>query len=142
MPFSELSEQQQALIANRTRVWEVRRFCQVLPSVIKYSRGADSSLTSQPLERHEYSQNEPDGALAALLRCLVHRIGVDLAMVSLLDDHTQYFVSGASRTNMNEVKVTLGEFNQMVWLRVSFPPWWFVRTNHYDAEPSWKHGLV
>ncbi|USP77573.1 hypothetical protein yc1106_04847 [Curvularia clavata] len=107
MPYSELSEQQQALIANRTRVWEVRRFCQVLPSVVKYARGAGSSLTSQPLEPHDGSQNEPDGALAALLRCLVHRMGADLAMVSLLDDHTQYFVSGASRTNMNDVKVTL-----------------------------------
>lgn len=110
MPFSKLSEQQQALIANRTRVWEVRRFCQVLPYVIKYARGAGSSLTSQPLEPHDSSQNEPNGALAALLRCLVHRMGADLAMVSLLDDHTQYFVSGASRDNMNDVKVTLGEY--------------------------------
>ena len=110
MPLSELSEQQQALIANRTRVWEVRRFCQVLPSVVKYVRGPDSSLISKPLEPQGYSQNEPDGALAAMLRCLVQRVGADLAMVSLLDDHTQYFVSGASRANMNNVKVTLGEY--------------------------------
>jgi hypothetical protein len=30
-------------------------------------------------------------------------------MISLLDDHTQYFVSGASRANFNDIKVTLGE---------------------------------
>ncbi|XP_014552866.1 hypothetical protein COCVIDRAFT_40999 [Bipolaris victoriae FI3] len=109
MPFSKLSEQQQAFIANRARVWEVRRFCQVLPSVAKYVRGADTSFTSKPSKPDECSENEPDGALAALLRCLVHRTGADLAMISLLDDHTQYFVSGASRANFNDIKVTLGE---------------------------------
>lgn len=115
MPLSALSEQQQAFISSRARVWEVRRFCQVLPSVAQYVRGADSHLissssSSTPLRPHQrFSANEPDGALAALLRCLVHRTGADLAMVSLLDDHTQYFVSGASRTNMHDVKVTLGE---------------------------------
>ncbi|KAJ5056739.1 hypothetical protein J3E72DRAFT_221417 [Bipolaris maydis] len=107
MPFSKLSEQQQAFIADRARVWEVRRFCQVLPSVAKYVRGADTSLTSKPSKPDECPENEPDGALAALLRCLVHRTGADLAMISLLDDHTQYFVSGASRANFNDIKVTL-----------------------------------
>ncbi|KAL7776301.1 hypothetical protein CFE70_006717 [Pyrenophora teres f. teres 0-1] len=108
MTSSELTEQQKAFIADRARVWEVRRFCQVLPSVVRYVRGASTGLTSKPLEPHgRYSGNQPDGALAALLRCVVHQTGADLAMVSLLDDHTQYFVSGASRANVNEVKVTL-----------------------------------
>jgi hypothetical protein len=35
-------------------------------------------------------------------------LGADLAMVSLLDDHTQYFVSGASRANVQDVKVSIG----------------------------------
>lgn len=113
MSLSELTEQQRATIGDRARVWEVRRFCQVLPSVVKYVRGSDAGLTSRPLEPHgRYVKNEPDGALAALLRCVIHQTGADLAMVSLLDDHTQYFISGASRANADEAKVTLGEWNQ------------------------------
>ncbi|KAI4935114.1 uncharacterized protein J4E92_002401 [Alternaria infectoria] len=108
MSLSELTEQQRATIGDRARVWEVRRFCQVLPSVVKYVRGSDAGLTSRPLEPHgRYVKNEPDGALAALLRCVIHQTGADLAMVSLLDDHTQYFISGASRANADEAKVTL-----------------------------------
>lgn len=110
MAISELSEEQQALIADRARVWEVRRFCQVLPSVAEYERIPNSNLTSKPLEPHGRSSgNEPDGALAAFLRCIVHQTKADLAMVSLLDDHTQYFVSGASRANLGDARVTLGE---------------------------------
>jgi hypothetical protein len=110
MPFSKLTEQQRATITDRARIWEVRRFCQVLPSVVKYIRGSDAGLTRTPSEPYgSCIKNEPDGALAALLRCIVHQTGADLAMVSLLDDHTQYFVSGASRTNTDEAKVSLGE---------------------------------
>ena len=113
MTLSELTEQQKAFIADRARVWEVRRFCQVLPSVVRYVRGSTTGLTSKPSERHgRYSANQPDGALAALLRCVVHQTGVDLAMVSLLDDNTQYFVSGASRANVKEAKVTLGAYSE------------------------------
>jgi signal transduction histidine kinase len=113
MPSSALSEQQRATIADRARVWEVRRFCQVLPSVVKYVRGSEAGLTSTPSERHgRCIKIEPDGALAALLRCIIHQTGADLAMVSLLDDHTQYFISGASRANADDAKVSLGEYIQ------------------------------
>ena len=97
-----LTEQQSACIADRARVWQVRRFCQVLPSVVEYERGNQTAHA-------KYSGSEPNGALAALLRCVVYRLGADLAMVSLLDDHNQYFVSGASRHNIQDMKVTLGE---------------------------------
>lgn len=110
MAISELSEEQQAFIADRARVWEVRRFCQVLPSVAEYERVSNIGSTSKPLKPHgRYSGNEPDGALAAFLRCIVHQTQADLAMVSLLDDHTQYFVSGASRANLGDARATLGE---------------------------------
>lgn len=102
MAQHNLSAQQLALIADSARAWEVRRFCQVLPSVVQYERGDRSSEGAQ-------SVSEPNGALAALLRCLIYHLGADLAMVSLLDDHTQYFVSGASRSNMQDAKATLGE---------------------------------
>lgn len=102
MAQQDLTPQQLALIADSARVWEVRRFCQVLPSVVQYERGNGTTKGQQPV-------SEPNGALAALLRCVIYHLGADLAMVSLLDDHTQYFVSGASRSNMHDAKATLGE---------------------------------
>jgi hypothetical protein len=102
MAQHDLSAQQLALIADSARIWEVRRFCQVMPSVVQYERGVRSSEGVQ-------SVSEPNGALAALLRCVIYQLGADLAMVSLLDDHTQYFISGASRSNMQDAKATLGE---------------------------------
>lgn len=102
MVQQDLTAQQLTLIADSTRVWEVRRFCQVLPSVVAYERGNESGIGTR-------SCAEPDGALAALLRCVIYHLGADLAMVSLLDDHTQYFVSGASRSNMQDAKATLGK---------------------------------
>jgi hypothetical protein len=93
--------QQSVLIADSARIWEVRRFCQVLPSVIQYERKSEN-VTESPVH------SEPDGALAALLRCVIYNLGADLAMVSLLDDHTQYFVSGASRSDLQDAKATLG----------------------------------
>jgi hypothetical protein len=83
----------------------------VLPSVVKYVRDEGLGQTREPSEPHtEYSGHETDGALAALLRCIVHQTGAEVAMVSLLDDHTQYFVSGASRASVHDANVTLGEY--------------------------------
>jgi hypothetical protein len=102
MAQHDLTAQQLAQIADSARVWQVRRFCQVMPSVVKYERGNRGS-------EGEQSISEPNGALAALLRCVIYHLGADLAMISLLDDHTQYFISGASRANMQDAKATLGE---------------------------------
>lgn len=85
MTPQELTPEQSAIVADRARVWETRRFCQVLPSIVKYERG-------QNVPRESRSGNEADGALAALLRCIIYQLDADLAMVSLLDDHTQYFL--------------------------------------------------
>jgi hypothetical protein len=97
-----MAEQQLAFITDRARGWQVRRFCQVLPSMVRYERKGNAG---HPV----YSSSKPDGALAALLRCIVYQLDADLAMVSLLDEHTQYFVSGASRSNVQDAKVTLGK---------------------------------
>jgi hypothetical protein len=115
MASSELTQQQQAYVTDRARVWKVRRFCQVLPSAVKYVRGIDAGLTRQPSasESHpKHSGNKPDGALAALLRCIVHETDAEVAMISLLDDQTQYFVSGASRASAHDAKATLGKYAQ------------------------------
>ncbi|KAJ4401355.1 hypothetical protein N0V91_008019 [Didymella pomorum] len=100
MAQHDLTAQQLAQIADSARVWQVQRFCQVMPSVVKYERGNRGS-------EGEQSISEPNGALAALLRCVIYHLGADLAMISLLDDHTQYFISGASRANMQDAKATL-----------------------------------
>lgn len=100
-PEQELTEPQLAFIADHARVWEVRRFCQVLPSMVAYERKDHAGL-------QRYFDYKPDGALAALLRCIIYRLEADLAMVSLLDDHTQYFVAGATRSSVQEAEVTLG----------------------------------
>jgi hypothetical protein len=70
--------------------------------VVEYERGNGT-------DHAIYSGSQPNGALAALLRCIIYQLGVDVAMVSLLDDHTQYFVSGASRHNVRDMKITMGE---------------------------------
>jgi hypothetical protein len=85
MVQQELTEKQLASIADRERVWQVRRFCQVLPSVVEYERGKATAHGT-------YSVAEPNGALAALLRCVIYRLGADLA-----------------RHNIQDVKITLGE---------------------------------
>lgn len=104
MAQQELTEEQLAVVADRARVWQVRRFCQVLPSVVEYERGNETAHGT-------YSGSEPNGALAALLRCVIYRLGADLAMVSLLDDHNQYFISGASSHNIHDVEITMSEYS-------------------------------
>ncbi|CAI6339868.1 unnamed protein product [Periconia digitata] len=100
MAPQELAGEQLSSSARRARIWEVRRFCQVLPSVVEYERGNETAHAIYP-------SSKPNGALAALLRGLIYQLDVDLAMVSLLDDHTQYFVSGASRHNVRDVKISM-----------------------------------
>ncbi|KAL5120646.1 hypothetical protein ACEQ8H_001394 [Pleosporales sp. CAS-2024a] len=100
MDQAALTEEQLDIIADRARAWQVRRFCQVLPSIVEYDRRTN---TSGP----RFPTSEPDGALAALLRCVIYDLDADIAMVSLLDEHTQYFVSGATRSKVHDPKVTL-----------------------------------
>jgi hypothetical protein len=101
MAQQELTAQQKALISDRARVWEVRRFCQILPSMVQYKRGEHS-------RQQKILGAEPNGALAALLRCIIYRLDADIAMVSLLDDHMQYFFSGATQSNVHDARVTMG----------------------------------
>jgi signal transduction histidine kinase/CheY-like chemotaxis protein len=49
----------------------------------------------------------PDAALTALVRGLVLQLEVDVAMISLLDDHMQYFLAGAEKDNIDFSEVTL-----------------------------------
>ena len=100
-----LQPEERDLVADQLRVWEVRRYCQVKPSLVQYTRGdLDGVAKGAPTDSEARA---PDPALAALLRCLVHELGVDLAMISLLDADTQYFISGASTASVHSAEVTL-----------------------------------
>ncbi|KAK5163401.1 uncharacterized protein LTR77_010774 [Saxophila tyrrhenica] len=73
----------------RLRVWEVRKYCQIKPALS--SQGDDFISHSDDLESGDY-------ALTAILRCVLLELGADLAFISLLDDSTQYFIAGATRS--------------------------------------------
>ncbi|RMZ16857.1 hypothetical protein D0860_00787 [Hortaea werneckii] len=101
---SSLSDVLRESIEERARCLEVRKFCQVKPSLVQYGRHferhSESSATTSDF-------NRTDAALTALLRCVLYELDADLAMVSLLDDETQYFIAGASRTSLGSAQVTL-----------------------------------
>ncbi|KAI6820723.1 hypothetical protein KC327_g8828 [Hortaea werneckii] len=101
---SSLSDVLRESIEERARCLEVRKFCQVKPSLVQYGRHferhSESSATTSDF-------NRTDAALTALLRCVLYELDADLAMISLLDDETQYFIAGASRTSLGSAQVTL-----------------------------------
>jgi hypothetical protein len=78
-------------IADRQRVWEVRRFCQV------------RSAHPPPSACGEDSQG--DAALSALLRCLLYEFDADLAAVTLLDDQTQHFLSVVHKAHIHDAHI-------------------------------------
>lgn len=78
----------------RLRVWEVRRFCQVKPALLTYHSNTNESVA--------YGGGEGDYALTAILRCVMSELQADIAYVSLLDDQTQYFIAGATRSQALE----------------------------------------
>jgi signal transduction histidine kinase/CheY-like chemotaxis protein len=77
-------------IADRQRVWEVRRFCQVRTALPPSACGEDS---------------QGDAALSALLRCLVYELDADLAAITLLDERTQHFLSVVHKTDIHDAHV-------------------------------------
>lgn len=107
--MARLTEEQSAYVADRARVWEVRRFCQVLPSATQYVRGKGTLSGITPLEAQAQQQPnvEVNGALASMLKCIVHEIEADIAMVCLLDDRLQYFVSGSDLHHLHDARVTI-----------------------------------
>jgi signal transduction histidine kinase len=79
-----LSKEKAAVISDRRRLWEVRKYCQVRPVLGRNNINGGKSLT-------------PDVALSSLLQLLVNRLDADIAMISLLDEKTQFFLAGAQK---------------------------------------------
>lgn len=67
------------------------------------AKGPQDDEPCGPIDR----EPQTDAALTALLRCLIYELGVDLAMISLLDEKYQYFLAGASSDSLSSAKVTL-----------------------------------
>lgn len=105
-----LTDQEKASIADRRHVWESRKYCQLQPSTTRYARDGKVSVDGRPSHGESGNTNnttEPDPALTALLRGVLNQLSTDLVMISLLDDHTQFFLSGATNATCDDAEVTL-----------------------------------
>jgi len=102
-----LTDQEKASIADRRRVWESRKYCQLQPSTTRYARDGKVSVDGRPSHGESGNTTEPDPSLTALLRGVLNQLSTDLVMISLLDDHTQFFISGASNADCDDAEVTL-----------------------------------
>lgn len=97
-----LTCEQSAAIADRQRVWEVRRFCQARYAHSQPAPGEDVDDLSRP--------SEQDGALSAMLRCLLHELDGDVAAISLLDEDTQHFISIVHRSTLHQPAIGAAEW--------------------------------
>jgi hypothetical protein len=89
------SKGQSTVISDRRRLWEVRKSCQVGPVL-----GRNKVGCGKPLEEPQVAGSATsDTALPSLLQLLVDRLGTNIAMVSLLDEETQFFLAGTGRDN-------------------------------------------
>ena len=91
-----LTSAQAASLADRQRVWQVRRFCQVRHA---------HRVPDQSEDQGSHHVETGDAALSALLRCLLFELDADLAAISLLDEQTQYFLSVAQKSTMHDPTV-------------------------------------
>jgi hypothetical protein len=94
-----LPKEQAAVISDRRRLWEVRKYCQVRPALERNNiDGGESSAVP-----HVASSASSDVALSSLLQLLVAQLNADMAMVSLLDEETQFFLAGAQKDRNESV---------------------------------------
>jgi signal transduction histidine kinase len=90
-----LSKEQDAAISDRRRLWEVRKYCQV-KSALGRNKVGGGKPSKEP---QSAGASPPDTALSSILQLLADRLGADIAMASLLDEETQFFLAGAGRDN-------------------------------------------
>jgi signal transduction histidine kinase len=89
------SKEEAVVISDRQRLWEVRRYCQVTAVL-----GRNHLDGGKPAEEIQVAKpSPPDAALSGLLQLLIDQLDADVAMVSLLDEETQFFFAGAAKDN-------------------------------------------
>lgn len=91
----ELSKEQCAVISDRRRLWTVRKYAQVRPAP-DHENVDDGKPAKEPLS---VEPSPSDAALSSMLKILVDQLGADIAMLSLLDEETQFFLAGARKDN-------------------------------------------
>jgi signal transduction histidine kinase len=85
------STEQAVVMSDRKRLWEVRKYCQV-----RLALGRNDFDGGKLAEKPQVAKPSPsDAALSSLLQLLIDRLDADVAMVSLLDEETQFFLAGA-----------------------------------------------
>lgn len=97
----------QASIADRMRIWETRKFCQVKPALVRYSREGRTESFDRTSSNGTVIRDEGDYALTAIARTLVYELDADVSMITLLDQDTQYFLSGAEKSSLSRAHSTL-----------------------------------
>lgn len=88
-----LSAEQAAIVSDRRRLWEVRKYRKVRPA----PGGNDIDAAESPAVLFGTSPASSEAALSSLLRLLVARTNVNIAIVNLLDEQTQFFLAGAQK---------------------------------------------
>jgi hypothetical protein len=83
-----------AVIADRQRLWEVRKYCQIR-AVLGRNNVNDGGRVEDPQMAADPAHTDP--ALRSLLQILMDQVDANVAMVSLLDEETQFFLSGARK---------------------------------------------
>lgn len=74
-----LSIEEMATIAHQQRVWQVRKYCQVKPSIALYSLdGTDSERENAGTVSLHADDETADPALAALLRGVLKQLNADI----------------------------------------------------------------
>lgn len=89
-----LSHQDEALVADRRRVWQVRKYCQVRPSIVQHSAGGTDSVCGDGETASFHGEHETaDPAMAALLRGVLKQLNADLVgfIKTLVMAHTLTF---------------------------------------------------
>lgn len=83
----------------------MRNYCQVKPNLaisVRDGIGTVSDTNPHGQEQRQSSENtRPDAALTCQLRCLLLGLNADIAMISLLDEHTQYFLAGCGKESVD-----------------------------------------
>jgi len=90
-----------AIISDRQRLWEVRKYCQV--KAVLGRNDVNDVPAKEP--QMEVEPSHPDPALSSLLQLLMNELEADVVMVSLLDEETQFFLAGARKDSSTELPV-------------------------------------
>jgi hypothetical protein len=91
------SQEQAVANADRQRLWEVRKYCQIRP-VDDHNDISDAKSHEEP---QAAKLSVPDAALSSLLQILRERLNADVAYVSLLNEETQFFLAGAREEDVH-----------------------------------------